>query len=411
MKPRTSWLLAASVATAVLALVYAFAPRPVEVEVGHAVQGRFETWVEEDAKTRLRDRYVVSAPLAGRLQRIVLREGDRVTTETPVAQILPELPALRDERTLRELRARVDGAYAALELAGSRVEHAAVQLERARSDLRRSAALADQGFVAPSRLESDRLTVQAAQKNRDAADAQRSVSAHELEQARAALGATTAAGPHARRAFVLRAPVDGQVLRVLQPSETDVALGTPLVELGDTGRLDVVAELLTPEALAARPGSPVRIERWGGPGSLEGQVERVEPGGFTKISALGVEEQRVRVIVRITSPSQEWHDLGDGFRVTVRIVTSRRDDALQVPVSAVFPLAASERAGETEDEDVPHHAVFAVADGRARRVPVRLLGRNETMAWVQGGLTAGTAVVVYPPPGVRDGGRLRPRRV
>lgn len=177
---------------------------------------------------------------------------------------------------------------------------------------------------------------------------------------------------------MLYPPVDGQVLRVLQPSATDVVLG---------------------------------IERWGGPAALEARVERVEPGAFTKISALGVEEQRVKVVMRLDSPREAWRELGDGFRVSVRIVTSSRDNALQVPSSAVFPLAASELAGETTDGGGPRHAVFALADGRAHRVPVRLLGRNENMAWVEGRLPAGTTVVVYPPTGVRDGVRLRPRAV
>ncbi len=263
-------------------------------------------------------------------------------------------------------------------------------------------------------------------------------------------GSTRSPGSAAApRSFALRAPVAGQVLRVLQGSEATVALGTPLLELGDIGRLEVVAELLTNDAIAAVPGSRVLIERWGGPGTLEGRVKRVEPGGFTKVSALGVEEQRVRVLIDITSPAARWKALGDGFRVSVRIVTLAQDNALLVPVSAVFPLpttagkqatptlstpaspaatpaSASPAApgtaspatlthaaenGVSSGNNVPHHAVFVAEGGRARLRPVHLRGRNGHMAWLGSTLAVGTHVIVYPPPAVHDGVRIAARKV
>jgi HlyD family secretion protein len=205
------------------------------------------------------------------------------------------------------------------------------------------------------------------------------------------------------------------VLRVLQTSEATVALGTPLIELGDTSRLEIVAELLTTDALAAHPGSRVRIERWGGPADLEGRVRTVEPAAFTKVSALGVEEQRVRVLIDLTSPHEQWQALGDGYRVGVRIVTLAQEAALQVPVSAVFPLpadathdAASDGGGAGKDAT---HAVFVVDGGRARQVSVELGGRNGSMAWIRGGLALGQRVIVYPPASIRDGIRVSARKV
>jgi len=387
----------AGVATLAL-LVWAFAPRPLEVEVAQATPGPFETTIDEDARTRLRDRYLVSAPLAGRLARMALREGDAVEADAVVATLTPVLPTLLDERTRGELAVRVEAAEAGVQRAAARVERARVGLEQARNDLRRSEQLAQQGFVAPTKLDSDRLGVLAAQKEVDAAEQDRHVAGHDVEQARAALEVVGRGAAH-QAAFVVRAPVAGRVLRVVQPSEGTVALGAPLLEIGDTARLEVVAELLTTDALQTRPGAPVRIERWGGPTVLEGRVRRIEPAAFTKVSALGVEEQRVNVLIDITSPAALWTALGDGFRVGVRVVTRSEEHALRVPVSAVFPLPEGGLA------------VFRVDAGRARRVPVQVGARNGSEAWVTRGLDAGATVVVYPPAALADGMRVAPRKV
>src|SRR6185436_4701232 len=176
------------------------------------------------------------------------------------------------------------------------------------------------------------------------------------------------------RSFPVRSPVAGFVLRVLQPSENAVALGMPLVEIGDVERLEVVAEFLTTDAVRARPGSRVMIERWGGDQLLEGRVRLVEPGGFTKVSALGVEEQRVNVVIDIVSPRSDWRALGDGFRVGVRVVTRDEPSALQVPVSAVFPRS-----------DGHGLAALRLEEGRARQVDVTVVARNGTSAWVREG--------------------------
>jgi HlyD family secretion protein len=384
-------------------LAWAFAPRPVEVELASAVQGRFETAIEEDGKTRLRDRYVVSAPLSGVLERITLREGDPVEANAVVATLTPVLSPMLDERTLREQHVRVETAQAQVQGAIARVEGARVALLQANNDLRRSEELARQGFIAPTKLETDRLLTQAAQKELDAASQERHVAEHGVEQARAALTVVRSPDRSAARAFVLRAPSAGRVLRIAQTSEATVAAGAALLELGDTRSLEVVAELLTADALQARPGSTVLIDRWGGDGVLQGQVRRVEPAAFTKVSALGVEEQRVKVLIDLTSPPAQWQALGDGFRVGVRIVTLTLDAVVTVPVSAVFPLPQVD--GERT------MAVFVVEDGRARVVPVQIGARNGAEAWVRQGLAAGAVVIVYPPPAVRDGVRVKARKV
>ena len=399
MKKKTWMMLAAGAAVGVALFAWAFAPRPLGVELAAASEGPFETSIEEDGKTRLRDRFVVAAPLAGTLARITLREGDAVEAGTPLASITPVLPVMLDERTRREQQLRVEITQAQVQRVAARIEGAKVGLAQARNEQQRSEQLARQGFVAPTKLESDRLSVLAAQKELEAAVEEGHVAGHEVEQARAALMAATRPGAGAGKGFAVRAPIAGRVLKVAQASEGPVALGAPLVELGDTARLEVVAELLTADALRAAPGSAVRIERWGGDGVLEGRVRLVEPAAFTKVSALGVEEQRVRVLIDLVSPAQRWASLGDGFRVGVRIVTRSLPKVLKVPVSAVFP--------RPEGGD----AVFVVEGGRARLVPVQLGARNGQEAWIESGLAAGVQVIVYPPPATRDGLRVAPRSV
>jgi HlyD family secretion protein len=206
----------------------------------------------------------------------------------------------------------------------------------------------------------------------------------------------------------VRAPAAGTVLRVHQASEGVVALGTPLLDLADTARLEIVAELLTSDAAAARPGSPVRIERWGGPGTLQGRVRRVEPAAFTKVSALGVEEQRVNVLIDL-DPQAAAAALGDGWRVVVRIITRQEADVLRVPVSAVFPWSGPASEGAAQ-ESAERMGVFVLEGGRARLRPVQVAARNGSLAWVRSGLAPGEVVIAYPPAAVADGVRVQARK-
>lgn len=408
MQRKTLLITLAATATLAGLLAWAFAPRPVAVEIAEAASGVFETSIDEDARTRVRDRFVVSAPLSGQLDRVLLREGDAVEAGAALATLTPAMSPMLDARSLNEQRARIGAAEANLQRALTRIGAARVGVEQAAINMRRTSDLARQGFVAPTRVDSDRLAVQAAQRELETAVEGEHVARHELEQARAALLAVQdsgTAGARGSQGFVIRAPVAGRVLKLHQTSATPVLAGAALLEIGDTRRMDIVAELLTSDALLARPGTPVRIERWGGPVILNGRVQRVEPAAFTKVSALGVEEQRVRVVIEIASDPAEWTALGDGYRVGVRIVTRNEPAAVRVPVSAVFPLPAGS-AGTPAGS-----AVFVLDAGRARLRPVTIGGRNGSHAWIQQGLAAGDKVIVYPPATVQDGARVQARSV
>lgn len=411
-RQRAVLLSALAVLAAVAALIWAFAPRPVEVEAGSAVRERFELAIEEDGRTRLRHRFTVSAPVSGRLSRIALREGDSVQIGDALTELTPASPSLLDERALRGQQARVEAAQAGLQRAGARVARTRVAVEQARSDLRRTEQLAAKGFIAATRLEQERLGEQAALRELEASVAEQDVSLHELEQARYALTSARDMRPGSPAAtgtpLPVRSPTSGRVLRLLQTSEGNVTAGAPLLEIGDITQLEIVAELLTTQALRAHVGDRVLISGWGGSGPLEGRLQSIEPAAFTKISALGVEEQRVNAIITIVSPPAVWQALGDGYRVSVRILTDVVEDALCVPVSAVFPLPGqyAKRGTSTEVPADRPMAVFVLTEGRARLQPVRLSARNGQQAHLSDGLKPGESVVVYPPPTLRDGMRV-----
>jgi HlyD family secretion protein len=376
--------------------LFAFRPRPVAVETEQVARGRFEAMVEEDGRTRVRDRYLVSALVAGRVLRLGLRPGDTVARGDLVALILAAPSALLSPRARREAEERVGAAEAMLQQAGVLVERAAAQQAQAEADAARVRALHARGAAPLQQLERAELAERTAARDMLAAERRRHAAEHELDQARALLVATeaTETGPERHE---VRAPIAGQVLRVLQESEAVVAAGVPLLELGDPADLEVVVDVLTTEAVGIAPGALATIERWGGPVPLQGRVRRVEPGAFTRVSALGVEEQRVWVVIDLVGPRQGWAGLGDGFRADVRITVEAIEEALLVPVSALF-----RRGGGW--------AVFVVQDGAARERPVEVARRAARNAMVAGGLAAGETVILFPPSTLRDGARVsRPR--
>lgn len=394
MPNKKTWGLIAAAIAMVVALAWAFAPRPVEVEIATVAQGRFEQAIEEDGRTRLKERYTVSAPVAARLARIALREGDRVTAGDTVATLTPVMSPMVDERSVREATALLKAATAGVERATARVERAKVSLEEARLEQQRTEQLAREGFVAPSRLDTTRLGLTATRRELEAANAEREMAVQEQAQAGAVLQPATANGKSARP-FDVQSPVSGVVLRVAQPSAATVAAGAALIDIGDPARMEVVCELLTPDAVQAQPGRRAVIERWGGP-PVEARVRRVEPAAFTKVSALGIEEQRVNVLIDIANPPEVWRTLGDGFRVGVRIITTSVEQAVLVPTGALFPHSEG-------------MAVYRLDGRRARLQPVDVAARNATVAWVRNGLAPGQAVVVYPPAVLADGRRVRVR--
>jgi len=276
------------------------------------------------------------------------------------------------------------------------VQRTRVAAEEAQLELHRTERLTREGFLAGSRLDSDRLALIAARQEIEVAQAEHQAALHEQAQAAAAL-LPAGNGVQAGKPFTVRSPVEGVVLRVAQASEATVPAGTALLDVGDPSRMEVIAELLTTDAVQAQPGRRALIERWGGP-PVEGRVRRVEPGAFTKVSALGIEEQRVKVIVDLQGAPQAWSAMGDGYRVTLRVITQSVDQAVLVPVGALFPIGD----GGT--------GVFRLQDGKARLQPVELGGRNGSEAWVRSGLKAGETVIVYPPPAVSDGKRVEARK-
>ncbi|MFC3229073.1 efflux RND transporter periplasmic adaptor subunit [Marinibaculum pumilum] len=409
------------------ALVNAFWPRPVLVDLGEVRRTALQVNVEEEAKTRVREAYVVSAPVTGRLLRIEAEPGDRVEGQaTQLARLLPGEPAFLDLRAESQARADMESAEAALALAKAEEERARAELTFAGTELDRARKLLERGVISQAHLDRLALAHASAQAALQTARAAVRVRQAEMANVEARLlgprgngsggngsggngsggngpdgglatgQALAEAGPHT---VTIRAPVGGVVLQVLQESEAMVLAGTPILVIGDPlSDLEVVAELLSTDAVRVAEGDPVMIDAWGGGAPLHGEVVRVEPYGFTKVSALGVEEQRVNAVIRIIDPPQERPGLGHGFRVTVRIVVWEAADLLTVPSSALFRNGAE-------------WAVFVAEDGRARMRPVAIGHNNGIRAEVLDGLSAGDDVVLYPSDRIADGMRVAQRQV
>lgn len=396
-KKRLSLTLA--VLAAIAALIWLLLPAPLSVDLAQVTRGTFQESVEEDGKTRVRERYVVSAPLAGQLQRISLKAGDRVTQGEVVSLIAPSIPVLLDVRTERGLTERLGAAQAAQLRAAATVGRAEAALDQAKADLERTRKLSEKGFVSPTQLDQATLAVRLGTRELEVTRHAERAAAHDVEVARAALlrlRQEVSGGKPTGQLWQVRAPVAGEVLKVVQESEAAVPVGAPLLEIGNAADLEVVADVLTTDAVRIAPGMPVLIERWGQPEPLQGRVRLVEPSAFTKISALGVEEQRVNVVIDITSPPEQWRSLRDGYRIDARIITASVPNAVKVPVSALF------REGD-------HWAVFVASGGRAHKRPVQIARRSGLEAMVGKGLEPGDQVIVYPGDAVKDGVRVKPR--
>jgi HlyD family secretion protein len=394
------WVKRALLAVLVLGLVGAIAsayrPRPAAVDVEEVTRGPLEVTVTEPGRTRVRDRYVISSPLGGDLDRITLRAGDAVEGGQVVARLGSLAPPLLDARSRAQADAQVRAAVAARQQAEAGLGRARAALEFARTEVQRQRQLAAAGSTPPRSLEM--ALFEERSRAQEVASAQSAVliAEQQLEMARAARGRLDQRSEgHAH--LEIRAPVKGWVLRVMQESGGTVAAGTPLMEIGDPQALEEVVDVLSQDAVRIQPGARVSIEHWGGDSSLHGRVTRVEPSAFTRTSALGVEEQRVNVLIALEEPVERRKALGDGYRVEARITLWDGTDVVQVPESALF------RQGEG-------WAVFLADAGRVRLRQVKLGQRNGLRAQVLAGLSPGDKVIVHPGNSVRDGVSYSERR-
>mgnify|MGYP006266656687 CR=1 FL=1 len=402
------WIMGLAAALLGLALIWAFWPRATLVDMGEATRGDIAVTVDEEGRTRVRDAYIVSAPIAGRLMRVDVEPGDSVTGgESVIAQLTPAPPSALDVRTREQARAAVAAAQAGLRLARADLNKALADRDLAEAELARARELAESGAGSQARLDAATRGSKAAAAALDTARAAISMRQAELARARAQLisfsrdpapiGPAGGENGDGDGTIALRAPISGRILRVMQESETVLAAGTAIMEIGDiTNDLEIVVELLSGDAVRVSAGDRVIIDGWGGDETLSGTVARVEPWGFTKFSALGVEEQRVNAIIRFDSPLSERSALGHGYRVETRIVTWQAAEALTVPSSALF------RDGE-------RWAVFRVEGARARLTPVTVGRNNGRRAQILDGISEGDAMVLFPGAGLEDGMKVRPR--
>jgi HlyD family secretion protein len=397
MKWKRKIIVIAIAALIVLAIVYGFLPKPVPVDLAELGRGPMTVSVVEEGKTRVIDRFEVSAPVSGYALRIELEVGDAVKKGHVLAEIEPRRSQFLDPRSHAEAEARISAARAALRAAEEKAQAARADADYAEAEFKRLSALFKDGYISGDRFDRAEAAHRNAQATLRSADFAVEVAKYELEAARTALrysAAEDGAGKLGR--VLLRSPVGGSVLKVLHKSEGEVGAGEVLISIGDTRAIEVETDVLSDDAVRIKPGMKVLYERWGKEEPLLGSVKRVEPAGFTKISALGVEEQRVLVISGFTSPPEEWERLGDGYRVETRFVLWEGKDVLTMPESALF----------RHDEG---WAAFVVEGGRARLRKVEVGQRSGLTAEVLSGVTEGEKVITHPDDAIKDGTRVRQR--
>ena len=380
-------------------MVWSFLPKPLPVDEGKTSKGELVVTVDEDGKTRVSERYVISAPLSGTLGRVSFRAGDEIDAGVALAQIVPAAAPLLDERSRAQLQARVLASEAAVKQAEASAERAKMGKSFAEKELERIKGLVASGALSQREFEQSELEARSRAKEAESVTFAVRVARYELENARAALSRTDGSEDEKKTAgkhFVIRSPVKGKVLRVLQESEGIVAAGTPLFEIGDPAAIEIVVDVLTTDAVQIKPGARAVLERWGGPGELVAKVRRVEPSAFTKVSALGVEEQRVNVLLDLEPPVDPHLPLGDGFRVEAKIVVFEAKDALKVPAAALFRSDGG-------------WAVFVVEGGKAKTKKVNLGRRTGTEAIIENGLAEGETVLLHPSDSIKDGVMVVPR--
>ena len=387
-------------------LTYTFWPRSLIVDIGTVEREPMIVTVNEEGRTRVQESYVVSTPIAGRLLRVQVEPGDHVVSDqTIIARMLPTNPEALDIRSREQALADVNSAKAALRVSQAEFNKAMADHELANSDLERTQTLFKSGTVSKAALDRAEQAARSAQAAMDTARAAISMRIANLDSANARLisfndpGQIIDAETALNQTTIIKAPVTGSILRLMQVSETTVSAGTPILEIGDISNdLEVIVELLSTDAVKVDVGDRVIIDDWGGASVLSGVVHRIDPWGFTKFSALGVEEQRVNAVIKFTDPQENREGLGHGFRVEVRIVIWEDPTALTVPSSALF----------RENND---WTVFVVSGGRAVLTPVEIGHNNGIQAEIVSGLEAGESIILYPGARIEDGARVEQRKV
>lgn len=393
---RRTLLMIAAGLLVIAALAWSFWPRPVAVELATVSRGPMEVDVSDEGRTRVREIYQISAPVNGKLLRVNVHPGDFVDGgKTKIAELLPVAPSFLDVRTRTQAESAINSAQAARNLAAAEVTRARAELAFATSDLKRAMALVSSGFISKANLERAQLAYNTAVAQLATAQAAQGVKESDLTAARALLIDPTVT-PRSQVGIPIIAPVSGRVLRVPRESEAVLAAGALILEVGDPSQLEIVADLISEDAVKLHEGDTATITDWGGAGTLNARVRRIEPAGFTKVSALGVEEQRVNVLLDFTDPPSRRARIADEFRVVVHIRIWRSPRVVRVPVAAMF------RRGSD-------WAVFAMQDGRARLTPVRIGHSNDEFAEVLSGVSEGERVVLHPSDRIADGTRIAGR--
>ncbi len=383
-------LIAAGLAGGAL---YMLKPQPVPVDIVTLSRGEIETTIDEEGQSRVKDIYRISAPIAGKLERLAAEAGDAVAKGERLARIRPVDPPIRDMRTRRELAAATKIAKAGVQLARAEVAKARSDRDFSIADLKRAERLAASKTISDRALQQARLAVE--MKNAQMAEAEANLEFRQREQesaqARELLPTQISHLQMEDQCCVaVVAPIKGTVLKVLTESEQVVQAGTPLLDIGDLADQEIVVDILSSDAVKITPGTRARIEDWGGEGVLNARVRRNSPAGFTKVSALGIEEQRVKLVLDLTDPREKWRKLGHGYRVNVKIITSRTENAIRVPLGALF------RQGND-------WAVYVLKDGKAVQTLLQLGRFSPKFAEVTAGLDEGAKVVVYPNDRISDG--------
>jgi HlyD family secretion protein len=385
------------IALVVFAVVYGFMPKPVSVDIATAVRGPLRVTINEEGRTRVKDRYIVSAPVSGYMQRVELDVGDRVLRGETVVSLEPMQSDMLDPRSRAEAEAAVSSARGALNSAEENARAAAASAEYAQQRLERNRKLFESGYIARDLLDQSEADAKRTEADRLSAEAAVESARSELERARAVIRYSAARERAGSSGLVpVRAPVTGSILRIIRESEGAVIAGDPIVEIGNPSQLEIRAEVLSSDAVNIRPGTPVLLDRWGGDVSLQGRVKIVEPTAFTKVSSLGVEEQRVLVIAEITSMPESWQRLGDGYRVEARFIIWEGNDILQVPESALF----------RKDHG---WAVFVIKEKRASLREVEIGRRSGLSAEVLSGVSEGEAVIIHPDEAIGEGIKVKLR--